>query len=76
MHARRFFLVVPTALVAVAGLACLTSAAASNGGFGGAPQVAQATPPVAPPDCLAQDEFSHDVPFRHPDGFWVVYECT
>jgi len=49
MHARRFFLVVPTALVAVAGLACLTSAAASNGGFGGAPQVAQATPPAAPP---------------------------
>lgn len=34
------------------------------------------TPPVAPTDCLAQDEFSHDVPFRHPDGFWVVYECT
>ena len=49
MHARRFFLVVPTALAAVAGLACLTSAAASNGGFGGAPQVAQATPPAAPP---------------------------
>ena len=49
MPARRFFLVVPTALVAVAGLACLTSAAASNGGFGGAPQVAQATPPAAPP---------------------------
>jgi hypothetical protein len=49
MRARRFFLAVPTALVAVAGLACLTSAAASNGGFDGAPQVAQATPPVAPP---------------------------
>lgn len=34
------------------------------------------SPPVAPPDCFAQDEFSHDVPFRHPDGFWIVYECT
>lgn len=34
------------------------------------------SPPVPPADCLAQDEFSHDVPFRHPDGFWVVYECT
>jgi hypothetical protein len=34
------------------------------------------TPPVAPVDCIAQDEFSHDVPFRHPDGYWVVYECT
>jgi hypothetical protein len=49
MPARRFFLAVPTALVAVAGLACLTSAAASNGGFGEAPMVAQATPPAAPP---------------------------
>jgi hypothetical protein len=34
------------------------------------------TPPVPPVDCIAQDEFSHDVPFRHPDGYWVVYECT
>jgi len=34
------------------------------------------TPPVAPVDCLAQDEYSHDVPFRHPAGCWVVYECT
>ena len=34
------------------------------------------TPPVPPVDCIAQDEFSHDVPFRHPDGVWVVYECT
>ena len=33
-------------------------------------------PPVPPADCLAQDEYSHDVPFRHPDGYWVVYECT
>ncbi len=49
MHVRRLFLAVPTALVAAAGLACLTSAAASNGGFDGAPQVAQATPPAATP---------------------------
>ena len=34
------------------------------------------TPPVPPVDCLAQDEFSHDLMFPHPDGFWVVYECT
>jgi hypothetical protein len=34
------------------------------------------TPPVPPVDCVAQDEFSHDVIFPHPDGFWVVYECT
>jgi hypothetical protein len=33
-------------------------------------------PPGPPADCIAQDEFSHDVPFPHPDGFWVVYECT
>ena len=33
-------------------------------------------PPVPPSDCLAQDEFSHDIPFRHPSGCWVVYECT
>jgi hypothetical protein len=49
MRARPFFLAVPTALVAVAGLAWLTSAAASNGGFDGAPQIAQATPPAATP---------------------------
>lgn len=34
------------------------------------------TPPVPPVDCLAQDEYSHDLLFPHPDGFWVVYECT
>lgn len=33
-------------------------------------------PPVPPVDCLAQDEFSHDVMFTHPEGFWIVYECT
>ena len=49
MRVRPLFLAVPTALVAAAGLAWLTSAAASNGGFDGAPQIAQATPPAAPP---------------------------
>ncbi len=49
MRVRPFFLAVPTALVAVAGLAWLTSAAASNGGFDGAPQIAQANPPAATP---------------------------
>lgn len=49
MRARPLFLAVPTALVAAAGFAWLTSAAASNGGFDGAPQIAQAAPPVAPP---------------------------
>jgi hypothetical protein len=49
MHVRPLLLAVPTALVAAAGFAWLTSAAASNGGFDGAPQIAQAAPPVAPP---------------------------
>jgi hypothetical protein len=35
--------------VAAAGLAWLTSATASNGGFDGAPQIAQANPPAATP---------------------------
>ena len=49
MRVRRLFLAVPTALMAAAGFAWLTSAAASNGGFNEAPQIAQAAPPVAPP---------------------------
>jgi hypothetical protein len=49
MRVRPFFLAVPSAVVAIAGLAWLTSAAASNGGFDAAPQIAQATPPVAAP---------------------------
>ena len=49
MRVRPVILAVPTALVAAAGLAWLTSAAASNGGFDGAPQFAQATPPAAQP---------------------------
>ena len=49
MRVRPFFLAVPTALVAAAGFAWLTSAAASNGGFDKAPQIAQAAPPAATP---------------------------
>jgi hypothetical protein len=49
MHVRSVFLAFPAALAAVAGLACLTSALASNGGFEGLPQIAQATPPAAAP---------------------------
>ena len=48
----RLFLAVPTALVAAAGFAWLTSAAASNGGFDGAPQIAQAAPPTATPPAV------------------------
>ncbi|MBN9088317.1 MAG: Spy/CpxP family protein refolding chaperone [Reyranella sp.] len=49
MRARPLVLAFPAALAAVAGLACLTSALASNGGFEGLPQFAQATPPAASP---------------------------
>jgi hypothetical protein len=49
MRVRPVFLALPTALAAIAGLACLTSALASNGGFEGLPQIAQATPPAATP---------------------------
>ena len=48
MRFRPVFVALPTALATVAGLACLTSAAAFNGGYDGA-QVAQATPPAAAP---------------------------
>ncbi|WIM12735.1 Spy/CpxP family protein refolding chaperone [Enhydrobacter sp.] len=48
MTRRPLFVAVPTALVAAAGLAWLTSASASDGGFERAPQIAQATPPAAP----------------------------
>ncbi len=49
MSFRPAFLAVPTALVAAAGLAWLTSATAFDGGFDGAPQIAQAAPPAAQP---------------------------
>ncbi|HTE81303.1 MAG TPA: Spy/CpxP family protein refolding chaperone [Reyranella sp.] len=52
MRVRRLFLAVPTALVAAAGFAWLTSAAASNGGFNEAPQIAQAAPPTATPPAV------------------------
>ena len=36
------------------------------------------SPPVAPADVLAQDEYSHDVlmPLIDPPGAWLVYDCT
>jgi len=49
MSFRPLFLAVPTALVAAAGFAWLTTATASNGGLDSAPQIAQATPPAASP---------------------------
>lgn len=33
-------------------------------------------PPAVPVDAIAQDEFSHDIPFPYPAGCWLVYECT
>lgn len=52
MRVRPFFIAVPTALVAAAGFAWLTSAAASDGGFIVAPQIAQAAPPTATPPAV------------------------
>jgi len=49
MPIRPVYLAVPTALVAAIGLAWLTSATAFDGGFDGAPQIAQAAPPAATP---------------------------
>jgi hypothetical protein len=49
MFIRPACLAVPTALVAAAGLAWLTSATAFDGGFDGAPRLAQAAPPAAQP---------------------------
>ena len=49
MSIRVVYFAVPTALVAAAGLALLTSATAFDGGFEGAPQIAQAAPPAAQP---------------------------
>jgi hypothetical protein len=53
MSLRTLFLAVPTAFVAAAGFAWLTSAAASNGGFNGAPQIAQAAPAAGGPAATA-----------------------
>jgi hypothetical protein len=49
MSIRPVYLAVPTALVAAAGIAWLTSATAFDGGFDGGPQIAQAAPPAAQP---------------------------
>lgn len=49
MSSRMKILAVSTAIAAAGGLAWLTSAEAFDGGFAGAPQLAQAAPPAAPP---------------------------
>ena len=49
MSIRPVYFAVPTALVAAAGIAWLTSATAFDGGFDGGPQIAQAAPPAAQP---------------------------
>src|SRR5215472_10240653 len=49
MSIRPVFLAVPAALVAATGLAWLTPATAFDGGFDGAPRLAQAAPPAAQP---------------------------
>jgi LTXXQ motif family protein len=49
MSIRSVYFAVPTALVAAVGFAWLTSASAFDGGFDGAPQIAQAAPPAAQP---------------------------
>jgi hypothetical protein len=59
MRVRPVFLALPTALVAVVGFAWLTSAAAFNGGYDGAPQIAQAAPPAAPPPPAAAGGGAH-----------------
>ena len=55
MSIRPVYLAVPTALVAAAGLAWLTSAAAFDGGFDGGPRFAQAAPPAAQPPAAGGD---------------------
>ena len=49
MSSRMKILAVSTAIAAVSGFAWLSSAVAFDGGFNGAPQMAQAAPPAAPP---------------------------
>jgi hypothetical protein len=49
MPIRGLYFALPTALVAAAGFAWLTSATAYDGGFDGAPRLAQAAPPAAQP---------------------------
>ena len=55
MFIRPAFLAMPAALVAAAGLAWLTSATAFDGGFDGAPRLAQAAPPAAQPPAAGGD---------------------
>jgi hypothetical protein len=56
MPIRPLFLAVPTALVAAAGLAWVTSATAFDGGPDTAPQVAQASPPATTPPAGRPDD--------------------
>ena len=49
MPSRKLYFALPVALVASAGFAWLTSATAFDGGFDGAPRLAQAAPPAAQP---------------------------
>jgi len=74
MRVRPVFVALPTALAAVVvGLACLTSAAASNGGFDGMPQFAQATPPAAtPPAAGGGPTANPDRPAFSPKRFCEV----
>jgi len=55
MSIRPAYLAVPAALVAAVGLAWLTSATAFDGGFDGAPRLAQAAPPAAQPPAAGGD---------------------
>src|SRR5262249_54265363 len=49
MPSRRLYFALPAALVASAGFAWLASGSAFDGGFDGAPRLAQAAPPAAQP---------------------------
>ena len=75
MTVRPLFLAVPTALVAAAGFAWLTSASAFDGGFAGAPQVAQAAPPAAPaqPPAAGGPERAHERPPFSPQKMCVEH---
>jgi len=69
MSIRPAYLAVPAALVAAVGLAWLTSATAFDGGFDGAPRLAQAAPPPPSPRRPAAMPIAPYVcaPFRQGD---------
>lgn len=64
MPSRMKFLAVSTALLVAGGLASQTSAVAFDGGFDGAPQLAQAAPPAAMPPA-AGGGADHTMPPEH-----------